>query len=149
MPQIHTPTGVAPAGFRPAPRVHEALTAAAEKLALQWMARRAPGWLTSDQLTVLGLVSQVGAGLCYALARYHRLALLGVIVCIVGNWLGDSLDGTLARIRDQQRPRYGFYVDHMVDLFGAVPGGVLGFEEVFWADDFAFKEGGQGGVVVG
>lgn len=119
MPQIHTFTG-APAGFRPASRIHGALTAPAEKFALQWMARRAPGWLTSDQLTVLGLVAQVGAGLCYAMARYHRLALLGVIVCIVGNWLGDSLDGTLARIRDQQRPRYGFYVDHVVDLFGAV-----------------------------
>lgn len=80
------------------------------------MARQAQSWLTSDQLTALGLLAQIGAGLCYALARSHRFALLGVIVCIAIKWLGDSLDGTLARVRDQQRPRYGFYVDHMVDL---------------------------------
>ena len=54
----------------------------------------------------------------YALSRYNS-ALLGVIVCIVLNWFGDSMDGTLARVRNQQRPRYGFYVDHMVDIFGA------------------------------
>jgi phosphatidylglycerophosphate synthase len=42
------------------------------------------------------------------------------IACVVLNWLGDSLDGTLARVRQQQRPRYGFYVDHMVDVFGSV-----------------------------
>jgi len=98
----------------------EALTARMEKRALQWMAERAPRWITSDQLTVLGLGAQIGAGLCYALARYNRLALLGAIVCIALNWLGDSMDGTLARVRRRQRPRYGFYVDHMVDIFGSV-----------------------------
>ena len=36
------------------------------------------------------------------------------------NWFGDSMDGTLARVRGQQRPRYGFYVDHVVDVLGAV-----------------------------
>ena len=91
-----------------------------EKRALHWMAERAPKWLTSDQLTVLGLSAQIGAGLCYALSRYNRYALLLVILCLVLNWLGDSLDGTLARVRQQQRPRYGFYVDHMVDIFGSV-----------------------------
>ena len=110
----------APSAFRPALRIHGALTAPAERRALQWMAQRAPRWLTSDQLTALGLVAQIGAGLCYALARSYRFALLGVIVCIALNWLGDSLDGTLARIRDQQRPRYGFYVDHMADLLGSM-----------------------------
>lgn len=84
------------------------------------MAERAPRWLTSDQLTLLGLAAQIAAGLCYALARYHRYALLGVIVCLTLNWFGDSMDGTLARVRHQQRPRYGFYVDHMVDIFGSV-----------------------------
>ena len=84
------------------------------------MAERAPSGLTSDQLTILGLGAQFGAGICYALSRYNRNALLLVNVCLVLNWLGDSMDGTLARIRRQQRPRYGFYVDHMVDLFGAV-----------------------------
>ncbi len=106
--------------FAPARRVNQALTARLEKRALQWMAERAPQWLSSDQLTVLGLAAQVGAGVCYGLARANRLTLLGVIVCVVLNWLGDSLDGTLARVRRQQRPRYGFYVDHMVDIFGSV-----------------------------
>jgi len=105
--------------FAPARRVNHALTASLEKRALQWMAERAPKWLTSDQLTVLGLSAQIGAGLCYALARFNRYALLGVIACLALNWLGDSMDGTLARVRQQQRPRYGFYVDHMVDIFGS------------------------------
>jgi len=106
--------------FATARRVNEALTASIEKRALVWMAERAPGWVSSDGLTLLGLGAQIGAGICYALARYDRRALLLVIVCVVLNWLGDSLDGTLARVRRQQRPRYGFYVDHMVDVFGSV-----------------------------
>jgi archaetidylinositol phosphate synthase len=106
--------------FRAARRVNQALTASLEKRALQWMAERAPEWVGSDQLTLLGLTAQVGAGLCYALSRYNHHALLLVIVCVALNWLGDSLDGTLARVRRQQRPRYGFYVDHMVDIFGSV-----------------------------
>jgi phosphatidylglycerophosphate synthase len=108
------------AAFTTAKRVNQSLTAQLEKRALQWMAERAPAWLTSDQLTVLGLSAQVGAGICYALSRYNRYALLLVIVCLALNWLGDSMDGTLARVRRQQRPRYGFYVDHMVDIFGSV-----------------------------
>ena len=106
--------------FQPARRVNQALTAQMEKRALQWMAERAPKWLTSDQLTLLGLSAQVGAGIFYALSRYNRYALLLVILCLALNWLGDSMDGTLARVRRQQRPRYGFYVDHMVDIFGSV-----------------------------
>jgi len=106
-------------GFATARRVNRSLTAAAEKRALTWMAERAPAWLTSDQLTMLGLIAQIGAGVFYGLARLNKYWLLGVIACIVLNWLGDSLDGTLARVRNQQRPRYGFYVDHMVDVLGA------------------------------
>ena len=106
--------------FASARRVNEALTASIEKRVLVWMAERAPGWVSSDQLTVLGLGAQIGAGIFYALSRYDRRALVLVIVCVVLNWLGDSLDGTLARVRRQQRPRYGFYVDHMVDVFGSV-----------------------------
>lgn len=105
--------------FSAARRVNRSLTAATEKRALEWMARHAPRWVTSDQLTVLGLSAQMGAGLFYALARTHPYALILVCVCLVLNWLGDSLDGTLARVRQQQRPRYGFYVDHMVDILGA------------------------------
>ena len=106
--------------FQPARRINQSLTASIEKRALQWMAARAPRWLTSDQLTILGLAAQIGAGVFYALSRYNRFALLLVILCLVLNWLGDSMDGTLARVRHQQRPRYGFYVDHMVDTFGAI-----------------------------
>lgn len=106
--------------FRPARRIHRSLTAAMEKRIVTWMAEHAPSWLTSDQLTILGLAAQVAAGLCFALARWNRRALLAVVVCIALNWLGDSLDGTLARVRRRQRPRYGFYVDHIVDLFGAL-----------------------------
>jgi phosphatidylglycerophosphate synthase len=106
--------------FTAARRVNEALTASIEKRALVWMAERAPAWVSSDGLTLLGLGAQIGAGICYALSRYDRRALLLVIVCVALNWLGDSLDGTLARVRRQQRPRYGFYVDHMVDVFGSV-----------------------------
>ena len=107
-------------GFVAARRVHGALTASVEKRVLVWMAARMPAWVSSDGLTVLGLGAQVGAGVGYAVARYHRWALIAVIACIVLNWFGDSMDGTLARVRGQQRPRYGFYVDHVVDVLGAV-----------------------------
>lgn len=106
--------------FRTARRVNQSLTASVEKRALQWMAERLPAWVSSDQLTLLGFGAQVGAGLFYALSRFNRYALVVVILCIVLNWFGDSMDGTLARVRRQQRPRYGFYVDHMVDIFGSV-----------------------------
>lgn len=105
--------------FRVAQRVNRSWTAAGEKRLLVWMAERAPAWVTSDRLTFLGLSAQFGAGLCYALARYRRGVLLVACLCVALNWLGDSLDGTLARVRQQQRPRYGFYVDHLVDIFGA------------------------------
>lgn len=105
--------------FKNARRINHSLTAAIEKRALEWMAAHAPAWLTSDQLTALGLAAQFAAGACYALSRFHRFALLLVIACIALNWFGDSMDGTLARVRRQQRPRYGFYVDHVVDILGS------------------------------
>jgi archaetidylinositol phosphate synthase len=101
-------------------RVQESWLAAPEKRALIWLADRTPAAIGPDHLTLLGLISQIAAGACYALAAWSRLALLGVIACLALNWLGDSLDGTLARVRQRLRPRYGFYVDHMVDTFGAV-----------------------------
>lgn len=109
-----------PTGFQTAPRVNRSLTATVEKRLLLWMAEHAPKWVTSDRLTAMGLAAQIGAGICFAWSREYRHALLLVIVCIIVNWLGDSLDGTLARVRHQQRPRYGFYVDHMVDIFGSI-----------------------------
>jgi len=101
-------------------RVQESWVAAAEKRALLWLAARTPSSIGPDHLTALGLAAQLGAGACYALAAFNRFWLLGVIACLALNWLGDSLDGTLARVRQRLRPRYGFYVDHMVDSFGGV-----------------------------
>jgi len=106
--------------FSNARRVQQSFVASAEKRALIWMAERAPGCINSDHLTLLGFVAQILAGVFYALSRWNRYALLAVIGCLVLNWLGDSLDGTLARVRQHQRPRYGFYVDHMIDSFGAL-----------------------------
>jgi archaetidylinositol phosphate synthase len=101
-------------------RLQESLLAAPEKSLLQWLATHTPEAINPDHLTLLGFAAQVGAGACYALARWNRYGLAGVIACLALNWLGDSLDGTLARARQRLRPRYGFYVDHMVDSFGAV-----------------------------
>jgi archaetidylinositol phosphate synthase len=106
--------------FRPAHRVNRSLTASIEKCALLWMARHAPCWVSSDQLTALGFIAQIGAGAGYALSRWNRHWLLLVVLCLALNWLGDSLDGTLARVRGHERPRYGFYVDHMADVLGSV-----------------------------
>ena len=101
-------------------RVQESWVAVAEKRALLWLAAHTPAAIGPDHLTALGLVAQIGAGACYALASQNHLWLLGGIACIALNWLGDSMDGTLARVRQRLRPRYGFYVDHMVDSFGAL-----------------------------
>ena len=84
------------------------------------MAERTPRWISSDHLTLLGFIAQVMAGVSYALARWDRYWLLAGIFFLALNWLGDSLDGTLARVRQQQRPRYGFYVDHIIDSFGGL-----------------------------
>lgn len=105
--------------FKSAARIQGSITAAKEKQLLIWMARRTPAWINADHLTLLGFAGQILAGASLALARWNRYALWLAIFFIVVNWLGDSLDGTLARVRNQQRPRYGFYVDHMVDTFGA------------------------------
>src|SRR5947209_8677285 len=104
--------------FKNAVRVQESFLARAEKSALLWLAARMPQWVNSDHLTLLGFASLIGAGACYWLARWDRLWLLGAIIFLALNWFGDSLDGTLARFRNRQRPRYGFYVDHVVDAVG-------------------------------
>jgi phosphatidylglycerophosphate synthase len=69
---------------------------------------------------MLAFVAMLMTGLSYLLARTHPLALLAADAWLVVNWFGDSLDGTLARVRGHERPRYGFYVDHIVDAFGIV-----------------------------
>jgi archaetidylinositol phosphate synthase len=104
----------------PEVRVQGSWVASGEKKTLLWLAARIPQWINPDHLTALGFAAQLGAGVFYALARWNKDALLGAIVFLSLNWLGDSLDGTLARVRQKLRPRYGFYVDHMVDTFGAL-----------------------------
>jgi phosphatidylglycerophosphate synthase len=107
-------------GFRTAKRVQESALARGEKRALIWMAERVPACINSDHLTILGFAAQVATGACYALARFDRMWLIASIGCLALNWFGDSLDGTLARVRQKQRPRYGFYVDHILDSIGSV-----------------------------
>src|SRR4051812_17541181 len=107
-------------GFRQATRLQESFLATAEKRALLWLARQTPAWINSDHLTALGFAAQLMTGLTYVLAATNRLWLIAGIGCLALNWLGDSMDGTLARVRNQQRPRYGFYVDHILDSIGSV-----------------------------
>ncbi len=100
-------------------RQHNSVLAAAEKRALIWMARRLPRWVNSDHLSALGLTSMAGAGAAFVLVATHPVAGASLVgLCLLLNWFGDSLDGTLARVRDQQRPRYGYYLDHVIDLAG-------------------------------
>ena len=106
--------------FQNARRVQESLLARSEKRALIWMAERMPACINSDHLTALGFAAQLATGACYALAAVDRNWLLAAIFCLGLNWFGDSLDGTRARVRQQQRPRYGFYVDHILDSIGSV-----------------------------
>lgn len=112
-------SGPAVREFHNATRVQQSLTASVERKVLLWLARRMPDWVTPDHLTALGLAAQFLAGASYALVRWNKYGLLLATFFITVNWLGDSLDGTLARYRCRLRPRYGFYVDHIVDTFGA------------------------------
>ncbi len=99
-------------------REHRSLLANAERRLLIAIARRLPAWVTSDQLTLLGLSSMVAAGLAFATLQRSWMNVAAFILALAANWFGDSLDGTLARVRCQPRPRYGYYVDHVIDLFG-------------------------------
>jgi archaetidylinositol phosphate synthase len=113
-------SSAAPAAARHT-RLHQSLTAAAEKRALVWMAERMPAWVNSDHLSALGLVSMAGVGASFWLAGTSpRIGLPLVVVCLALNWFGDSMDGTLARVRNHLRPRYGFYLDHVIDVAGTV-----------------------------
>jgi phosphatidylglycerophosphate synthase len=99
--------------YSEARRVHDSFLAGIEKRCLIWMARQLPAWTNSDHLTILAGVSMLAAGLCYWIGS--PAALLSSVVLLALNWFGDSLDGTLARVRHHERPRYGFYVDHVLD----------------------------------
>ena len=106
--------------FHDADREQTSVLAPLERAVLRGLARRMPGWINSDHLSVLGLAAMLMAGVCYAASSQMPLMLHLVNLCIFLNWFGDSLDGTLARYRNRQRPRYGFYVDHIIDTFGTM-----------------------------
>ena len=96
-------------------RIQTSVLNGVEKKVLVWLAERQPRWMTSDILTGIGVVGAVVVALGYFLSNYRIewlwLASLGFVI----NWYGDSLDGTLARVRKTQRPIYGFYLDHNID----------------------------------
>jgi archaetidylinositol phosphate synthase len=107
-------------------REHRSLLASAEKQLLIAIAGRLPAWISSDHLTLLGLLAMPAAGLAFAAIPVTPWSAALFAAALVVNWFGDSLDGTLARVRCQPRPRYGYYVDHVIDLAGtaALVGGM-------------------------
>jgi archaetidylinositol phosphate synthase len=91
-----------------------------EQIALQWLVKRLPNWVSPDHLSILGLLAMLLAGVGYFFSKGNAQFLHLVNFCLALNWFGDSLDGTLARFRNKQRPKYGFYVDHIIDTFGTL-----------------------------
>ncbi len=99
-------------------RENLSVLARAERHTLIWIAGRLPHAINSDHLSALGLAAMAFAAFSFAAFRVSAWAALGVVLSLIANWFGDSLDGTVARVRNQQRPRYGFYVDHIIDVAG-------------------------------
>jgi phosphatidylglycerophosphate synthase len=99
-------------------RDHRSLLAAAEKRLLVWIAGRLPAFINSDHLTTVALAAMMLAGFGFWMASWDLRGLWIVVGSLASNWFGDSLDGTLARVRHVERPRYGFYIDHVVDIVG-------------------------------
>ena len=118
--QRRTPALVMEAAHVPAVRVHTSVLAAAEKRLLIWLAGRMPASIGSDHLTALGAVAMLCVGAAFWAGGIWPPALLLVLPALAVNWFGDSLDGTVARVRHQERPRYGYYVDHVLDALGFV-----------------------------
>ena len=99
-----------------------------ERWALPRLAARLPAWVVPDHLTVLGLLASTVIGAAYALSNRSEAWLWVVNIALVVNWFGDSLDGTLARFRRIERPRYGYYLDHLTDAYSTLAIGLgLGF----------------------
>jgi archaetidylinositol phosphate synthase len=120
--------------FRNATRIQESFTSIPERKALLWLASHLPAAVNSDHLTLIGVVAMFLAGCSYAFARWNPWGFILATLCLALNWFGDSLDGTLARVRNCQRPRYGFYVDHLIDSIGALflMGGLAISEQLDW-----------------
>jgi len=100
------------------------LLAVPEARVLEWIARRLPGWVKPDHLTARGVVASIAIATAYVLSNGDKLWLWAASVLLVVHWLGDSLDGTLARVRKSERPRYGYYLDHLVDAFATAAIGI-------------------------
>jgi phosphatidylglycerophosphate synthase len=88
-----------------------------EQWALPRMAAALPKWVMPDHMTALGFLAAAGIGVCYASSGYSANYLWAANALWIVNWIGDSLDGTLARVRHTERPRYGYYLDHIIDMF--------------------------------
>lgn len=95
-----------------------------ERRLLRTIAARLPAWIQPDHLTVLGVAAALGVAGAYALTSRHYAWLWVASGLLVIQWFGDSLDGTLARVRQIERPRYGYYLDHLVDAVSTVAVGV-------------------------
>jgi archaetidylinositol phosphate synthase len=98
-------------------RSYDFLLAPFERRVLPRLAAALPGWVVPDHLTILGLIASTGIGIAYYLSNHNESWLWLVSFLLVVNWYGDSLDGTLARVRRIERPRYGFYLDHLMDAY--------------------------------
>jgi archaetidylinositol phosphate synthase len=107
-----------------APREKTFLLAVPEARALEWIARRLPGRVMPDHLTALGVAAAAGIAVAYALSSGSDTWLWVASGLLVVHWLGDSLDGTLARVRRTERPRYGYYLDHLVDALSTALVGI-------------------------
>ncbi len=106
-----------------APREKRFLLARAETRTLEWIASRLPKCVMPDHLTALGVLAAVGIAVAYVLSNEASVWLWAASALLVVHWFGDSLDGTLARVRKTQRPTYGYYLDHLVD---AIATGLIG-----------------------
>jgi archaetidylinositol phosphate synthase len=107
-----------------APREKTFLLARPEARALDWLARRLPARVMPDHLTALGVLAAFGIAAAYLLSNRDPAWLWAASALLVVHWFGDSLDGTLARVRRAERPRYGYYVDHLADAFATVAVGL-------------------------
>jgi archaetidylinositol phosphate synthase len=107
-----------------APRSKQFILAVPEGRALEWIARRLPAWVKPDHLTALGVLAALAIAAAYVLSNGDKLWLWAASGLLVIHWLGDSLDGTLARVRKSERPRYGYYLDHLVDAFATAAIGI-------------------------
>jgi archaetidylinositol phosphate synthase len=116
-----TATNAEPAG---APRTKRFLLARPEARVLEWIARRLPARVMPDHLTALGVLAALGIAGAYVLSNGDKAWLWAASALLIVHWLGDSLDGTLARVRGTERPRYGYYLDHLVDAFATAAIGI-------------------------